>query len=225
MIRMVFHRFKRFGSDDGVETTERVLAGIASILLTTMIGAAFLRPLEFQEAPSPAHEQGAFRVVFVDQLPTPRITHQPQATKHPQPATSAHPQHGKVISTVVAAPVERALPVTTNRRVPNDAWSIPEANYVFQSSTDRLIGKKASRIQTHVDRLHLRMKEPITVEVVLREVGKSLGFWPPGYTDNPCPGIDRLADYYRSHPEKSGSELMEQAFDLESRCKRSSPSS
>lgn len=185
MIQMVFHPVKGFGPDDGGETHERVLAGIASILLTTMIGAAFLRPLDFQEAPPPAHEQDAFRVVFVDRSPAPRITQQPQATKHTQPAASAHPEHAKVISTVDAAPVEPALPATTNLGAPDDAWSIPEANYAFQSSTDRLIGKTAPPLETHVDRLHVRMKEPITVEVVLKEVGKSLGFWPPGYTDDP----------------------------------------
>ena len=107
----------------------------------------------------------------------------------------------------------------------NGTWSIPESGYVFQSSTDRLLGKTAPRLEAHVERLHLRMKEPITVEAVLEEVGKSLGFWPPGYTDDPCPGINRLADHYRSHPDTSGNGLMERAFDLESRCKRLSPAS
>lgn len=41
-----------------------------------------------------------------------------------------------------------------------------------------------------------RMKQQITVKVIVREFGKLAGLWPPGYTDDPCPAIKRSIDAY-----------------------------
>lgn len=70
----------------------------------------------------------------------------------------------------------------------------------------------------HVERVHIRLKRPVTGKWLVEQAAQTLGFWPPGYTDDPCPGINKLANYYRAKPDASKLEVVEEAFNLEGQC-------
>ena len=41
-----------------------------------------------------------------------------------------------------------------------------------------------------------RMRRQISPEDVVRGVSQVLGFWPPGYTDDPCAGLDKAVEMF-----------------------------
>jgi len=45
-----------------------------------------------------------------------------------------------------------------------------------------------------------KMKRSVTVEDVIRDVSRFLGLWPPGYTDDPCPDIQRKLNSLSGNP-------------------------
>jgi len=45
-----------------------------------------------------------------------------------------------------------------------------------------------------------RMKRSVTVEDVIRDVSRFLGLWPAGYTDDPCPDIQRKLNSFSGDP-------------------------
>jgi len=45
-----------------------------------------------------------------------------------------------------------------------------------------------------------KMKRSVTVENVIRDVSRFLGLWPPGYTDDPCPDIQRKLNSLSGDP-------------------------
>jgi hypothetical protein len=213
---------------------EHAVAGVISIAFTASIGALFLRPIEIQRAG--AVEEDVIEVIFIDRAPDGGlpITRTSTALAPPVPAGSSLGRRRADLARPVPVPermedAERVnsaksqVPVAIDLSVARDAWSKTGNGSPFRSSEDRLAGRPVPEVVAHVDHLHVKMKTPITVETVLQEVGKTLGFWPPGYTDDPCPGIVRLADYYRAHPP-SRSDLLNDALDLESKCKKASPS-
>jgi len=57
---------------------------------------------------------------------------------------------------------------------------------IFAEST------QAARFNTAPERF--KMKPKMTAELVVREFGRLAGLWPPGYTDDPCPGINRTIE-------------------------------
>lgn len=118
--------------------------------------------------------------------------------------------------TSTAAPVQRDSPVSdpaTNAvsgdtrepldtRVPDIAL-LPRRPEIFQA--DIFSDSKAgARWVAPPERF--RMRAPVTARQIVRDFGKLVGLWPPGYTDDPCPAIRRLAESgpstYRSEGER-----------------------
>lgn len=50
----------------------------------------------------------------------------------------------------------------------------------------------------------LRMKSPTSGRQVVRTVAKSIGLWPPGYTDDPCPDLQQDVERFVSNPSAAG---------------------
>ncbi|WP_123832292.1 hypothetical protein [Luteimonas sp. 100069] len=50
-------------------------------------------------------------------------------------------------------------------------------------------------------RERFRMREQVAIEDVVREVSRFLGFWPPGYTDSPCPGLRVVLNEVVARPD------------------------
>ena len=205
------------------ERRERLVAGVASIAVTASMGALLLRAPQFRDAD--ARADAAFEVVFVERAPAPEPA--PRSRAHRR--STAARRLPVVAATGAAGPEAPANAASTPPqgalRVADDAWAMPGRTQapVFRSGDERLVRPPPPRLEAHVDRLHVRMRTPITVEKILEEAGKTLGLWPPGYTDDPCPGIGRLADYYRAHPP-ARNDLFQEALDLEDRCRKASPS-
>lgn len=50
-----------------------------------------------------------------------------------------------------------------------------------------------------------RMQRQLSPEDIIRGVSQVLGFWPPGYTDDPCAGLDKAVEMFmpaRTHREQ-----------------------
>ncbi|WP_449446775.1 hypothetical protein [Thermomonas brevis] len=43
-----------------------------------------------------------------------------------------------------------------------------------------------------------RMRRQLSPEDIVRGVSQVLGFWPPGYTDDPCAGLDKAVEMFTS---------------------------
>lgn len=69
---------------------------------------------------------------------------------------------------------------------------------IFKSTSSRVFAEspQAARFRTAPERFKVRPK--ITTELIVREFGRLAGLWPPGYTDDPCPGINRTIEETKS---------------------------
>jgi hypothetical protein len=197
------------------ERRERLVAGVASIAVTASMGALLLRAPQFRGAD--ARADAAFEVVFVERGAAPKPA--PRSRAHRRPTLARKPAAAIAAAGRDGPAAVAPAPPRPDLRVPDDAWAMPGRAPMFRSGDERLVHPPPARLQARVDKLHVRMKSPLTVEKILEEAGKTLGLWPPGYTDDPCPGINRLADYYRAHPE-ARDDLFQDALDLEARCRK-----
>jgi hypothetical protein len=202
------------------ERGPHIVALLASVAGTALIAALFSRPLAFVR--STGGEDTVVEIVFLDAVkpPPPGRKHVARnvATRADSPKRSV-PQPAR--PDAADGPVLPLVSQQAGLSVADDAWMVPGQRTLFLSSEDRLARRSRPDFEARASRLHVRMKAPITVESVLREAGKALGFWPPGYTDDPCPGISRLADHYRANPPANMG-LLEDALDLEAQCRKAS---
>lgn len=137
------------------------------------------------KAPDPAME-----VVFIQPLPSPprRARPSPQlsgATRDAMP-TPRTPSKAPMVAARVPTPVSTTLLVVTD-----DAWELarpqvaagrsPGPN-LFQDRPNPLAASAPDRF---------RMRPQLSPADIVRGASRILGFWPPGYTDDPCRGIKR----------------------------------
>ena len=61
-----------------------------------------------------------------------------------------------------------------------------------------------------------RMRETASLAAIVREVSKTL-FWPPGYTDDPCPGLKKAVEMFSEASTDRQRGLLEDAVLLRSR--------
>lgn len=102
----------------------------------------------------------------------------------------------------------------------DDTWTSKlSSGSKFTSHYQRVFSQApVDTIVDHVERVHIRLKRPVTGKWLVEQAAQTLGFWPPGYDDDPCPGIKKLANYYRSNPDASKLEVVKEAFNLEGQC-------
>jgi len=74
--------------------------------------------------------------------------------------------------------------------------SLPVQNVEFAT---RLPWERSSPIRG-IPPERFKMKRSVTVEDVIRDVSRFLGLWPPGYTDDPCPDIQRKLNSLSGDP-------------------------
>jgi hypothetical protein len=69
---------------------------------------------------------------------------------------------------------------------------------IFKGTSSRIFAEspQAARFRPAPERFKVRTK--ITTELIVREFGRLAGLWPPGYTDDPCPGINRAIEEGKS---------------------------
>jgi len=65
-----------------------------------------------------------------------------------------------------------------------------------------------------------RMRRQLSPEDVVRGVSQVLGFWPPGYTDDPCAGLDKAVEMFTQGRTAREQDLLVDAFrEREKYCK------
>ena len=64
------------------------------------------------------------------------------------------------------------------------------------------------------------MRRQLSPEDVVRGVSQVLGFWPPGYTDDPCAGLDIAVEMFTQGRTAREQDLLVDAFrEREKYCK------
>lgn len=61
------------------------------------------------------------------------------------------------------------------------------------------------------------MRKPLTGKDVIEGTAQTLGFWPPGYTTDPCPRIRRNIDEWKTDGSAAGRERLEQEMARQAR--------
>jgi len=74
--------------------------------------------------------------------------------------------------------------------------SLPSQNVEFAT---RLPWERSNPIR-EIPPERFKMKRSVTVEDVIRDVSRFLGLWPPGYTDDPCPDIQKKLNSLSGDP-------------------------
>lgn len=122
-----------------------------------------------------------------------------QARKDTSPARS-EPLFDHAVPQSNHMPQSNPMPV-----VGDDAWDRPAASHIEGitfarnplTSTYNPIPSPAPG--------RFRMRRQISPEDIVRGVSQILGFWPPGYTDDPCAGLDKAVDMFK--PARTRREL------------------
>lgn len=118
----------------------------------------------------------------------------------PQVASSTPADEQSIVVTAAPEPTEREMTEepSSARALSSDELiaSLPQASVEFSipSVLDRSAGDDLGRTTM----LSVDFKPKITVAIVVREAARALGFWPPGYTDSPCPMIRKTLDQART---------------------------
>lgn len=61
------------------------------------------------------------------------------------------------------------------------------------------------------------MRKPLTGKDVIEGTAQLLGFWPPGYTTDPCPRIRRNIDELKTDASAAGRERLDQEMARQAR--------
>lgn len=101
-----------------------------------------------------------------------------------------HGDSPEVVPGPPANPVSDGMREPLDIRVP-DVALLPRRPEMFQA--DIFSDSKAgARWVASPERF--QMRTPVTARQIVRDFGKLVGLWPPGYTDDPCPAIRRLVE-------------------------------
>jgi len=69
---------------------------------------------------------------------------------------------------------------------------------IFKSTSSRIFAESPQAIRFRPAPERFKVRAKITTELIVREFGRLAGLWPPGYTDDPCPGINRTLEEGKS---------------------------
>lgn len=180
---------------------ERVIACTAVMAIHFVVAWVLVSSTE--RAPAPASTD--LQVVFiqpakqharsVERKPPHSVTPRPAAS-HEVDSTPTPHQQGAEARPVVTTIVHQApIPV-----VANDEWEPSTSKPTDDGiafSRNVLASSYNPRPRPAPGRF--RMKREITPEDIVRGASQILGFWPPGYTDDPCGGLKKTVEIFMEH--------------------------
>ena len=147
---------------------------------------------------APSNVGPPLQVVFIQQ---PRAKLQPQPVAKIERAVAA--QGRKAASPARSEPLlsgaDHAAPQSNPTPVVgDDSWSRPPA-----ALADGITFAHNPLASTYNPRPmpapgRFRMRRQLSPEDIVRGVSQVLGFWPPGYTDDPCAGLDKAVEMFMS---------------------------
>ena len=181
---------------------ERVIAYTMVTAIHLLVAWVVVRSAES----APALASTDLEVVFIQparpharsverQAPPPVVTPRPAAS-HKVDSTPTPHQRGAEAQPAGTTIVHQApMPV-----VANDEWE-PSTNKPTNDgitfSRNVLASSYNPRPRPSPGRF--RMKREITPEDIVHGVSQILGFWPPGYTDDPCGGLKKTVEIFMNH--------------------------
>lgn len=164
----------------------------------------FIQPLDMPEG-----ENDAIEVIFLTPRQSPvsvEVTEPPahsvKKESEEQSRTSPRLPHDPGRVSTENAPQTQALSESTNPTPPqmiaptltvedDDQWNLlPDNEVSFRPNPFTRPPNPFGPLKSN----HFRMRKELSPEDVVRGVSQMLGFWPPGYTDDPCGGIRRSVE-------------------------------
>jgi len=81
---------------------------------------------------------------------------------------------------------------------PSAGGALVKEPAIFGFTSSRIFREspQASRFRIPAERF--KVKPQMTAELIVREFGRLAGLWPPGYTDDPCPGVNQTIEEGKS---------------------------
>lgn len=104
------------------------------------------------------------------------------------------------------------------RMVADDAWPRMDGDPAIAPAYAGVFARRNSPLPDPATHVRLTFKPVVTGRWLAEQTARALGFWPPGYEDDPCPGIHRLAGYFRSNPDAARPDVVRAAIEAEASC-------
>lgn len=163
-----------------------------------------------------SNEATPLRIRFIEREPSllPSTTNRDNSPDTPassQPHVARIPQHPRMPGSVHSD---------------GDTGTRPRANeplnLTLATSAAPDFSRRPLEGDTRLDRFaapteRIPMRKPLTGKDVIEGTAQILGFWPPGYTTDPCPRIRRNIDELKSDGSASGRERLAQEMARQAR--------
>lgn len=81
----------------------------------------------------------------------------------------------------------------------------------------RILERKNSNFGEPPQRLALTLRDPPSPKLLIRKLSSAIGLWPPGYTDDPCPQIEKEISRFISNPSTVDRAQFDRNYELSQR--------
>jgi hypothetical protein len=191
---------------------EQCVAVIAALLIQWMLFKLLNSP---GPVATPGEETEPLRIRFIAREPPP----QPQTTDpNASEAPVSHPLRAGLSSMRLEAPAA----VRTSGDTHATSRTTEPLNLTLATSAAPDFSRRPLEGDTRLDRFaappeRIPMRKPLTGKDVIEGAAQILGFWPPGYTTDPCPRIRRNIDELKTDGSAAGRERLEQEMARQAR--------
>ncbi len=192
--------------------SEKGVACGVVILVHLLVAWAVTRPRPAVDVIAPAME-----LVFI-QLPPPASTQAPAPSRSTIGIATAktRPKPARMTATLRASNTKAATAIP--HTVADDRWDLAAG----RKQKDDGIRFSDNKLPNGYNPVRMgpperfRMRGQASLADIVREVSKTL-FWPPGYTDDPCPGLKKAVQMFSDASTERERGLLEDAVLLRSR--------
>lgn len=184
---------ERRPADAPLPRIERWGVGLLVVALHLLLAASLQRLLSGR--PSTGGTEPAMQLVYVHWLPRMREPRRPAAAIAPAPKADAAarierapPVEAAAVAaspTVSDAPLRLSLPT-------DDRWTADTGERTAQAAAARVLHRRNPVPPPPPERFRMIDRSPAAI---VRMVAMGL-FWPPGYNDDPCDGVDKAIDAF-----------------------------
>lgn len=188
----------------------------AAIIAVFLIHGMLLKLLTSQgQAIAPGDHATSHPVRFIERAP-------PSRPETADPAAPGAPVFHSPRTGRVAAQDRMSAPAPAS----GDAAATSRANepldLTFALSAAPDFSRRPLEGDTRLDRFaappeRIPMRKPLTGKDVIEGTAQLLGFWPPGYTTDPCPRIRRNIDELKTDASAAGRERLDQEMARQAR--------
>ena len=183
------------------------------VLIHLLLAWAVTRPMPIADNGAPSME-----LVFIRLLPLPANPPSPAQARSRTPTALAEERRSSSPTTKA----RRTLPTDALATIPQttaeDRWDLSAS----QPHKDDGIRFARNTLPSGFNPIRMgprerfRMREPLSLASFMRAIAQTI-FWPPGYTDDPCPGLKKAVQTLSEASTEREIGLLEDAVLLESR--------